>query len=54
MSVRFRVNDLQYLIEREYRTYEYKEGRIIEHRLKERYPYADILLLPKHIHNRIE
>lgn len=42
---------LQYLIDRGYRAYEYKDGRIIEHRLREQYSYDDILLLPKCIHN---
>ena len=38
---------IQYLIERGYQAYEYKEGRIIRHKLKERYFYDNILFLPE-------
>jgi len=38
---------IQYLIERGYQPYEYKEGRIIRHKLKERYSYDNILFLPE-------
>jgi len=42
---------VEYLIERGYRAYEYKEGRIIKHELKERYSYDNLLFLPKSIHS---
>lgn len=38
---------IQYLIESGYQPYEYKEGRIIRHKLKERYSYDNILFLPE-------
>lgn len=38
---------IQYLIESGYQPYEYKEGCIIRHKLKERYSYDNILFLPE-------
>jgi FkbM family methyltransferase len=38
---------LEYLIERGYGAFEYRNGSIVKHQLKERYSYADILLLPE-------
>lgn len=38
---------IQYLTERGYQAYEYKEGHIIRHRLRDRYLYDNILFLPE-------
>lgn len=38
---------IQYLIERGYQAYEYKEGHILKHRLRDRYSYDNILFLPE-------
>lgn len=46
-GVRSSRDCIQYLIERGYLAYEYKEGQIIKHRLKDRYSYANILFLPE-------
>ena len=38
---------IQYLTEMGYQAYKYKEGHIIEHRLRDRYLYDNILFLPE-------
>ena len=43
---------IQYLTEKGYQAYEYKEGHIIEHRLRDQYLYENILLLPEKIVGR--
>lgn len=41
------VKSIQYLTERGYQGYEYKQGHIIRHRLRDKYLYDNILFLPR-------
>lgn len=41
---------ISFLLERGYRAYEYRDGRIVPHQLRERYTYDDILFLPDQSH----
>ena len=38
---------IHYLTEKGYQAYEYKDGYIIKHRLRDRYSYDNILFLPE-------
>jgi FkbM family methyltransferase len=37
---------ISFLLDRDYQAYEYRNGRIVPHQLRNTYAYADILLLP--------
>ena len=45
---------IHYLTERGYQAYEYKEGHIIRHRLRDRYLYDNILFLPEKVRRMIK
>ena len=40
---------LDYILERGYRAFEYEDGRIVGHRLRERYEYDNVFLSPDRI-----